>query len=66
MIRRWIACIVMAVVAAVACTSIDDNRTPSYQVYIKLNTALGGSWGGEVAEGTCPTDFQIDYVRVYQ
>ena len=42
MIRRWIACIVMAVVAAVACTSIDDNRTPSYQVYIKLNSV--GLW----------------------
>ena len=42
MIRRWIACIVMAVVAAVACTCIDDNRTPSYQVYIKLNSV--GLW----------------------
>jgi len=34
--------------------------------YLILNTAIGGSWGGEIAEDTCPTDFQIDYVRVYQ
>ncbi|MCF0234700.1 MAG: glycoside hydrolase family 16 protein, partial [Thermoguttaceae bacterium] len=34
--------------------------------YLKLNTALGGAWSGEIAPDTCPTDFQIDYVRVYQ
>ena len=34
--------------------------------YIILNTAIGGAWGGEIAEDTCPTDFKIDYVRVYQ
>ena len=50
--------------------SEEEAKTPEWpfdqKCYIKLNTALGGSWGGEVAEGTCPTDFQIDYVRVYQ
>ncbi|MBQ9812215.1 MAG: glycoside hydrolase family 16 protein [Thermoguttaceae bacterium] len=34
--------------------------------YIILNTAIGGSWGGEIADGICPTEFKIDYVRVYQ
>ena len=34
--------------------------------YIILNTALGGSWGGAIAEDTCPAEFLIDYVRVYQ
>lgn len=34
--------------------------------YLKLNAAIGGAWGGEIAPGICPTDYQIDYVRVYQ
>ena len=34
--------------------------------YMLINTALGGSWGGEIADDTCPTEFKIDYVRVYQ
>lgn len=34
--------------------------------FLLLNTAIGGSWGGEIAEGTCPAEFKIDYVRVYQ
>lgn len=34
--------------------------------YLLLNTAIGGAWGGEIADDTCPTDYQIDYVRVYQ
>jgi len=34
--------------------------------YLLLNTAIGGAWGGEIAEDVCPTDYLIDYVRVYQ
>ena len=34
--------------------------------YIILNTAIGGSWGGEIDPSICPAEFQIDYVRVYQ
>lgn len=34
--------------------------------YLLLNTAIGGAWGGEIADDTCPTDYLIDYVRVYQ
>ena len=34
--------------------------------YLLLNTAIGGAWGGEIADETCPTDYLIDYVRVYQ
>lgn len=48
----------------------EEPKTPSWPFdkpcYLILNTAIGGSWGGEIAEGTCPTEFQIDYVRVYQ
>ena len=31
-----------------------------------LNTAIGGTWGGKIEPETCPAEFQIDYVRVYQ
>ncbi|MGI6400544.1 MAG: glycoside hydrolase family 16 protein [Thermoguttaceae bacterium] len=34
--------------------------------YIILNTAIGGAWGGEIADGVCPAEYLIDYVRVYQ
>ncbi len=48
----------------------EEPKTPEWPFdkpcYIILNTALGGSWGGEIAEGTCPAEFLIDYVRVYQ
>lgn len=41
MMRRCLA-IMLTVVAAVACTTIDDHRTPSYQVNIRLNSV--GLW----------------------
>lgn len=48
----------------------EEAKTPAWpfdqKCYIILNTAIGGSWGGEIAEGTCPAEYQIDYVRVYQ
>lgn len=34
--------------------------------FLLLNTAIGGSWGGEIADGICPQEYKIDYVRVYQ
>ncbi|MDO5308269.1 MAG: glycoside hydrolase family 16 protein [Planctomycetia bacterium] len=34
--------------------------------YLILNTAIGGAWGGEIDNKTCPAEFIIDYVRVYQ
>lgn len=34
--------------------------------FIILNTAIGGAWGGEIADGICPQEYKIDYVRVYQ
>ena len=34
--------------------------------YLILNTAIGGTWGGEIDDDTCPAEFIIDYVRVYQ
>ena len=34
--------------------------------FMILNTAIGGSWGGVIGPDTCPAEFIIDYVRVYQ
>jgi beta-glucanase (GH16 family) len=34
--------------------------------YLLLNLALGGSAGGSVADLTFPTQYLVDYVRVYQ
>ena len=39
--RRSLA-ILLTAVAAVACTTIDDNRTPAYQVNVRLNSV--GLW----------------------
>jgi beta-glucanase (GH16 family) len=48
----------------------EEPKTPAWpfdqKCYIIINTAIGGSWGGEIAEDTCPTEYKIDYVRVYQ
>ncbi len=48
----------------------EESKTPVWPFdkpqYLILNTAIGGAWGGEIAEGTCPAEFKIDYVRVYQ
>lgn len=48
-----------------------DAPTTAYEgsfvkpVYLLLNTAIGGSWGGEVDEAIFPQRFEIDYVRYY-
>ncbi len=34
--------------------------------YLLLNTAIGGSWGGDVDDTIFPQKFYIDYVRVYK
>jgi beta-glucanase (GH16 family) len=34
--------------------------------YVLLNLALGGDNGGELADTTLPSRYEIDYVRVYQ
>ena len=36
--------------------------------YVKLNIAVGGSWGGQkgIDDTIFPQQFLIDYVRVYQ
>lgn len=36
------------------------------KMYILLNTALGGTWGGKIDDSIFPLEFKIDYVRVYQ
>jgi beta-glucanase (GH16 family) len=35
-------------------------------LYLLLNTAIGGSWGGEIDDTIFPQKFVIDYVRVYR
>ena len=34
--------------------------------YLKLNLAMGGSWGGEIANDFTSANFEIDYVRIYK
>ncbi len=34
--------------------------------YLLINLALGGAWGGPVADSVLPQSYLIDYVRVYQ
>ncbi|MDD4032220.1 MAG: glycoside hydrolase family 16 protein [Bacteroidales bacterium] len=34
-------------------------------LYLLLNTAIGGAWGGEIGPSVCPQKFVIDYVRAY-
>jgi len=35
-------------------------------LYLLLNTAVGGSWGGEIDDTIFPLKFCIDYVRVFR
>lgn len=35
-------------------------------LYLLLNTAVGGSWGGEIDDTIFPQQFSIDYVRVFR
>ncbi len=35
-------------------------------LYLLLNTAVGGSWGGVIDDSIFPQKFLIDYVRVYK
>ena len=47
----------------------DNNTWPfSQPFYLKLNTAIGGAWGGQkgIDDSIFPQKFLIDYVRVYQ
>jgi beta-glucanase (GH16 family) len=46
----------------------DDNGSNAFRQphYIKLNLALGGSWGGKIDDTALPQRFIIDYVRIYQ
>ena len=50
--------------------SEEEAKTPQWpfdqKCYLILNTAIGGAWGGEIADGICPAEYKIDYVRVYQ
>jgi len=34
-------------------------------LYLLLNTAIGGSWGGDIDDSIFPQQFIIDFVRVY-
>jgi len=44
-----------------------SNKNPFHQPhYLLLNLAIGGANGGDPAQTTFPTRFEVDYVRVYQ
>ncbi len=40
--------------------------TFSGPLYLLLNTAIGGSWGGEIDDSIFPQKYFVDYVRVYR
>lgn len=47
--------------------NLTDGRNPFRQPhYVLLNLALGGQRGGSLAETRLPSEYQIDYVRIYQ
>lgn len=51
----------------VALADQPDGSNPFRQPQdLLINLAIGGSWGGAVAEGTLPATYEIDYVRIYQ
>jgi beta-glucanase (GH16 family) len=35
-------------------------------VYLLMNTAVGGEWGGPIDDAIFPQKFYIDYVRVFK
>ncbi|HKG08432.1 MAG TPA: glycoside hydrolase family 16 protein [Pedobacter sp.] len=35
-------------------------------LYLLMNTAIGGEWGGDIDDAIFPQKFYIDYVRVYK
>ena len=44
-----------------------DKAFNTYEAYIIINLAIGGSWAGTPAPTTeFPARYYIDYVRVYQ
>jgi len=44
-----------------------NDGTPAAPAHILLNLAIGGNWAGRhgIADEKFPTEFQVDYVRVY-
>jgi len=53
---------------SIALAQADDNGANAFRQphYVKLNLALGGSWGGKIDDAALPQKFIVDYVRVYQ
>ena len=44
-----------------------DGQNPFQQpYYLKLNLALGGTWGGPIDDSIFPQRMVVDYIRVYQ
>ena len=41
-------------------------KTFTGPLYLLLNTAIGGSWGGDIDDSIFPQRFLIDYVRVFK
>lgn len=53
---------------SIALAQADDGGSNAFRQphYLKLNLALGGSWGGKIDDAVLPQRFIVDYVRVYQ
>ncbi len=48
-------------------TNADWKTWPFVQKFhLLLNTAIGGSWGGEIDDSIFPIKFEFEYVRVYK
>lgn len=49
-------------------TNVHENgNVPDEDMYLLVNLALGGSWGGSPDGSTSfPAEFEIDYIRAYQ
>ena len=45
---------------------IGENNPFRKPLYLIMNLALGGSWGGTIDDSIMPQKFMIDYVRIYQ
>lgn len=44
----------------------DGNNPFRKEMFLLINLAIGGSWGGDVDPSTLPATYQIDYVRYYK
>ena len=53
---------------SIALSTADDGANNAFRKphHIKLNLAVGGSWGGKIDDSILPQRFVVKYVRVYE